>query len=204
MRCGLDRVSSGVPMGFKSFFAKEIAVLRNALVIGAWILATLAQSGAAAESAEADSFDVWSLAFSADDQFLAAGGGGGYDKPAAGQTRIWDFGRAKEIASFPTITGLGNMALSPDGRRVALCRWSGYLTMNEVGGGELMHEKFDSHVQAAFSPRWQTHGRRYRGALNCAAGMARRENPWRPSRTPFAATCSRFFGLGFPPTASIW
>ncbi len=97
-------------------------------------------------------FDVWSLAFSADDRFLAAGGGGGWDDQNVGQARIWDFAKATEIASYPTMRGVESVALSPDGRRVALGSWSGDIWLREVGGAELMHEKFEAPLRVAISP----------------------------------------------------
>ena len=69
-----------------------------------------------------------------------------------GQACIWDFGKAKEVASYPTMRGIQNVALSPDGRRVVLCSWSGDVWLHEVGGVELMHERFSHPVWAAFSP----------------------------------------------------
>ena len=97
-------------------------------------------------------FDVRSLSFSANDQFLAAGGGGWWSDHNPGFGRIWDFKRAKEVASYPAGRGVATVNLSPDGRRIALCSWSGDISLREVGGAELMHDRFGSYVRAALSP----------------------------------------------------
>ena len=96
-------------------------------------------------------FDVWSLAFSADDQFLAAGGGGGWTDQNPGRPHLGFSKSAKEVASYPAVRGIASVDLSPDGRRIALGSWSGDIWLREVGGAELMHEiRID--VRAAFSP----------------------------------------------------
>jgi WD40 repeat protein len=98
-----------------------------------------------------NSMDVWALSFSANDEFLAAGGGAGYD-PNAGQVQIWNFAKAQEIASYASPRGDLSVVLSPDGRRVAWTSWSGEIWLREVGGAELLHEKLEAPLRVAFSP----------------------------------------------------
>jgi WD40 repeat protein/Zn-dependent protease with chaperone function len=97
------------------------------------------------------SMDVWALSFSANDEFLAASGGAGYDTNA-GQVQVWDFAKAQEVASYSTPRGDLTVVLSPDGRRVAWTSWSGDVWLREVGGAELLHEKLESALRVVFSP----------------------------------------------------
>jgi WD40 repeat protein len=94
---------------------------------------------------------IWALAFSGNDKFLAAAGGGGRDSQGSGLVRVWDFGNAREVAAYPTPRGDLNVTLSPDGRRVAWSSWSGDVRMREVGGPELLFTKFGLPSRTAFS-----------------------------------------------------
>ena len=96
--------------------------------------------------------EVWALAFSAHDEFLAASGGGLWDNQDPGLVRVWDFGKSREVASYSTPRGAHSVALSPDGRRVVWGSWSGDMWLREVGGPELLHEKFQAPLRVAFSP----------------------------------------------------
>jgi WD40 repeat protein len=96
--------------------------------------------------------EIWALAFSGNDKFLAAAGGGGRDSQGSGLVRVWDFGNAKEVAAYPTPRGDLNVTLSPDGRRVAWSSYSGEVRMYEVGGRELLRPKFGLPSRTAFSP----------------------------------------------------
>ena len=48
--------------------------------------------------------------------------------------------------------GIHTAVLSPDGRRVALASWAGDLWLHEVGGAELLYERFGMNLRMAFSP----------------------------------------------------
>ena len=98
------------------------------------------------------SVPIWALAFSGDDKFLAAAGGGGRDSSAAGLVRVWDFGEKKEVAAYPTPRGNLNVTLSPNGNRVAFTSWTGDCWMYDVGGSEVMHTKFGLPSRTALSP----------------------------------------------------
>ena len=99
----------------------------------------------------ADAVEIWALAFSGNDKFLAAAGGGGRDSDGSGLVRVWDFDKRQEIAAYPTPRGDLNVTLSHDGRRVAWSSWSGDVRMREVGGPELLFTKFGLPSRTAFS-----------------------------------------------------
>jgi len=63
-----------------------------------------------------------------------------------------DFAKRSEVASYPLPRGVARVSLSPDGRRIAISCWGGEIWLREVGGAELMHEKFDTHMRLTFSP----------------------------------------------------
>ncbi|HEX4142220.1 MAG TPA: M56 family metallopeptidase [Pirellulales bacterium] len=145
----------------------------------------------------ANSMDVWALSFSADDKFLAASGGAGYDTNA-GQVQIWDFAKAQEIASYSTPRGDLTVVLSPDGRRVAWTSWSGDIWLREVDGAELLHEKFEAPLRAVFSPD---------GKLLVAASERSQLRTWNAvtgkqldkSEGGFRGGTFPFFWVGFSP-----
>ncbi|HEX4145425.1 MAG TPA: hypothetical protein VHY91_18110 [Pirellulales bacterium] len=138
--------------------------------------------------------EIWSLAFSANDQILAAAGGGGRNGAATGMVRIWDFGKLQEIASYPTPRGDLSVTLSPDGRRLAWTSWSGDLSLREVGGPELLHEKFQRPARVAFSPD---------GELLVAAVENQRLEAWNAATGKlldgFHGTMFAFYYVGFSP-----
>ncbi|HEY1786240.1 MAG TPA: hypothetical protein VGG30_11850 [Pirellulales bacterium] len=138
--------------------------------------------------------EVWSLAFSADDAFLAASGGGSRNSPGAGLVRVWKFGKTQEVAAYPTLRGDLSVTLSPDGRRVAWTSWSGDLWMRDVGGQELLHESFQRPARIAFSPD---------GQLLAAAVENHRLQVWDGATGKaldgFRGTMFAFYWLSFSP-----
>jgi len=100
--------------------------------------------------------EISGLAFSAGDEFLAASTGSSQNEGGPGEVRIWDFAQKKELATYPSQRGDLNVAISPDGRRVAWSSWSGDVWLREVGGAELVHELLDAPARIAFSPDGRT------------------------------------------------
>ena len=96
--------------------------------------------------------EVWGLAFSANDEFLATVGGGARNMPGPGRVRIRDLAKATEVVSYPVQRGGLSVAIAPNGRRVAWTNWSGDVWLREVGGAELVHQTFERPARVAFSP----------------------------------------------------
>ena len=146
----------------------------------------------------AGAFDVWSLSFSDHDQFLAAGGGGGWDNQNPGQWRIWDFGKAREIASYPTLRGVQSVALSPDGRRLAFCTFGGDISWREVGGAELLKDNLDGYPNIVFSPDGKLLvAARKPGQLQVWDGLTGK--PFDEGKGAFHGAMFPFYWVGFSP-----
>ena len=68
--------------------------------------------------------EVFAFSFSADDKILATCGGGRWDNQNPGFVRVWDLSSGQEIVSYQSPRGVGTIALSNDGRRLAWSSWN--------------------------------------------------------------------------------
>jgi len=141
-----------------------------------------------------DPLQVWAIAISADDKVLAAASGGGRDLPDSGLVRVWDFAARKQVASYATPTGALSVDLSPDGKRVSWTCWSGEHRMQEIGGAELVRDKYGLPSRTAFSPD---------GELLVAGAEGTRHNVWSgktgEQREEFLGDALHFTWFGFSP-----
>ncbi|HTU27278.1 MAG TPA: hypothetical protein VMF30_17855 [Pirellulales bacterium] len=138
--------------------------------------------------------EISSLAFSADGQILASGGGGGRNGPGSGQVRVWDFAKRQEVASYPSNRGDLSVSVSPDGKRVAWSNWSGDIWMRQIGGPELLHDSFQFPARVVFSPD---------NTLLVAAAEGHRLLVWDAlqgkQRDGFHGNTFSFYWIGFSP-----
>ena len=96
--------------------------------------------------------EVFSFSYSADDKILAACGGGRWDNQSPGYVRVWDLSSGQEIASYQSPRGVGSIALSSDGRRIAWSSWNRETVLRDIDGPELVRQTSNRSTRVAFSP----------------------------------------------------
>ena len=79
--------------------------------------------------------EVFAFSFSADDKILAACGGGRWDNQNPGYVRVWDLSTGQEIAAYQSPRGVGSIALSSDGRRIAWSSWNRETVLRQTSMG---------------------------------------------------------------------
>jgi WD40 repeat protein len=103
--------------------------------------------------------EVWSLIYSADGKFLIAGGTNNHKNDQTA-IRVWDARTGQLIRSFGREYGVGSLALSPDGKKLATESGASSISIWDLEKGEMLHdEKWTQDgnvISVAFSPDGKT------------------------------------------------
>lgn len=134
-----------------SAFARGVQL---AVAAGGIWAAMLGATRAAEDAARNDKppLDLWSVVFSPDGRFLAAGAG---DERTVGRLTLWDLatGKPRWIRDEPS--GIANVSYSPDGKTIAACGCDRVARLFNAADGEEL-AKFADRLKdvgsASFSP----------------------------------------------------
>jgi WD40 repeat protein len=94
--------------------------------------------------------DVWSVAISRDGK-IVAGGAGQWDEP--GEIGVWDFKSQKPLQRFAETRGIASLALTTDGKLLAVGSWTGGVKVYDWAANKLFAEfEVDGVSRVVFSP----------------------------------------------------
>jgi WD40 repeat protein len=94
--------------------------------------------------------DVWSVAISKNGK-IVAGGAGQWDE--SGEIGVWDFKSQKPLQRFAETRGIASLALTADGKLLAVGSWTGGVKVYDWAANKLFAEfEVDGVSRVAFSP----------------------------------------------------
>jgi WD40 repeat protein len=126
---------------------RSIRISSAALGLSLLIASTFAP---AQEPKQAKMPDVWSVAISKDGKFVA-GGAGQWDEP--GEIGVWDFKSRKPLQRFAETRGIASVALTTDGKLLAVGGWTGGVKVYDWAANKIFAEfEVDGVSRVAFSP----------------------------------------------------